>query len=317
MKAISNEFVTTVVSRVHRETDRVTAYELVQPEGWDLPHFTPGAHIDVHIPGGFVRQYSLSGDPARRYVYRIGVLHSAGTRGSCAMRAVREGDWLSVSLPRNFFPLAPDAEHHILIAGGIGVTPFLSMAAALQRAGKTFELHVCSRSAADTPFRTELSHLKSIRFYHSTDDAPSRLDVRELLINRRPQEHVYCCGPVSLMQAVRDATQDWNDASRSHFERFAPGATELTSGLQNYRIVLNRQNREIEVRAGETMLQALLREQVEVDYGCEGGTCGRCRVRYVAGDVEHRDFVLAGQDRQTFVMPCTAGSRSEMLILDL
>lgn len=317
MTTLPNEFVATIVREVVPLTDRVTVFKLAQPEGWDLPYFSAGAHIDVHIPGGPIRQYSLFGDPDDKQTYAIAVLSKPDGVGSLAMRNVHEGDWLSVSLPKNYFPLSEEARHHIFIAGGIGITPFLSMMAAISRSGGSFELHMCGQTPADMPFFERLKETNQARLYFSRGDAPGRLDVQNVLSNRGPGEHVYCCGPDRLMNAVRDATINWDDAGRVHFERFVPAAPAGLSGLSSYRLKLRRNGREIEVAAGETMLKALTRNGVEVEFGCEGGTCGRCRTKYLAGDIDHRDYVLTGREREKYLMPCVSGALSEVVTLDL
>jgi ferredoxin-NADP reductase len=311
-----NDLVTTVVRSVRDVSQRVRAYELVQPEEWELPRFNAGSHIDVHIPGGYVRQYSLLGDPALRQSYFVAVSSTPlGTGGSAALlNSVGEGDWLSVSLPRNYFPLAVGAKRHVFIAGGIGITPFLSMIAELGRSGGAFELHMCSPSRADTPFLEELSYVRgTVSFYHSRDIGSRRLDVPTLIASLGADDHVYCCGPEKLMNAVRDASMVMGNAERFHFERF----DKPVFGSPSYRIELLRRKLTIDVLAGETMLSALKRHKIDIDYGCEGGTCGRCRIRYVSGQIQHNDLVLSNDERRTTLISCICGVTSESVALDL
>jgi ferredoxin-NADP reductase len=314
-----NDLVTTIVRSVRDVSYGVRAYELVQPEEWDLPPFAPGAHIDVHIPGGFVRAYSLLGDPALRRSYFVAVASTpASTGGSVAMHnSVREGDWLSVSLPRNFFPLVDTAGKRVFIAGGIGITPFLSMIAQLRRSGETFELHMCSRSKDETPFLKELSEVRggTVSLHHSRGRQSLRLDVPALLEGLDPDDHVYCCGPTKLMDAVRESAQALDIVGRVHFERFNK-PTDATD-TPPYRLDLLRRKLTIEVHAGESMLSALKRHNINVDYGCEGGTCGRCRIGYVSGEIQHRDFVLSDVERRSTLISCVCGVTSESAALDL
>ena len=318
----SNQYVATLVQNIVDTTDRVRVYELVQPEDWELPTFTAGAHIDVHIPGGLVRQYSLAGDPSDQKKYRIGVLtRSDGSGGSIALReAVEIGSKLSVSLPKNYFPLAADAKHHIFIAGGIGITPFLSMIPVVMRRSQTFELHMCSRTLGETPFLEELKKIYpngKVRFYHDQDEAPTPLDVHALLKDRGDDEHVYSCGPTGLMDDVYKATRGWKNPSQAHFERFAAPTAPVIDGEKSYKINLAKQNRSVEVFVGETMLNALRRNGVAMKSGCEGGTCGDCKVRYLAGQPKHADFVLAENERPSFIIPCVSSSASDEITLDL
>jgi ferredoxin-NADP reductase len=314
-----NDLVTTIVRNVHDVGEGVRAYELVQPEEWDLPRFTPGAHIDVHIPGGFVRPYSLLGDPALRRSYFIAVAATpAGTGGSAAMHnSVSRGDWLSISLPRNFFPLADAAKKHVFVAGGIGITPFLSMIAQLERSGEPFELHMCSPSKAETPFFEELSQIRGggVFLHHSRGTGSRRLNVQRLIEDLEPDDHVYCCGPQRLMDAVRKSSHALGIAGRVHFERFDRPSDE--SGSRPYRLDLLRRKLAIEVLSGETMLSALKRHDINVDYGCEGGTCGRCRIGYASGAILHRDFVLSDVERRSTLISCVCGVTSESVALDL
>ncbi len=168
-----NHHVTTVVRRITPETDRVRVYELSDPDDWDLPPFTPGAHIDVHLPNQMVRQYSLTGSPDDRKHYAIAVqLEPRGRGGSASMhRDVNLGDILPVSLPRNNFPLAVNAEHHLFIAGGIGITPFVPMIEALVHAKASFELHYCTREPGMTPFKGRLDAISpGTTKYHHDDE---------------------------------------------------------------------------------------------------------------------------------------------------
>lgn len=315
-----NDCVTTIVKGVRNTTPRVYVYELVQPEDWELPFFDAGAHVDVHIPGGFVRQYSLAGDPADQRVYTIAVMVDANGRGGsqafCA--AAQAGMELSVSLPRNHFSMAAGARRHVFIAGGIGITPFLSMVKVALRRGEQFELHFCTRSPVDTPFREELEKLGEGRLflYHSEPDGSGRLNVDELIGRCEPTDHVYCCGPERLMSAVREAGIKRLDAENLHFERFSVPDVQ-SSGTATYEVKLAKQDRTIAVHEGESLLSALRRCGVKVDAGCESGTCGDCKTRYLTGQVMHLDFKLSEAERGKFIMPCVSRSLSPSLTLDL
>jgi ferredoxin-NADP reductase len=318
---LPNDLVSTTVRSVREVGKDVRTYEFVQPEDWDLPCFTPGAHIDVHIPGGFVRSYSLMGDPGIRNSYKVAVSCKAdGLGGSAAMHdRVRVGDWISVSLPKNYFPLAKDAKKHVFIAGGIGVTPFLSMIPVVERSGARFELHMCSRSEEDTPFLDELRRIGSekVKFYHSQRPSNARLNVVSLLSRLDDDEHVYCCGPERLMEAVRTAALSCRSLDRVHFERFDKPNSGVDHDRPPYMVNLARQGRKINVNSGETMLAALDRQKAGVDFGCEGGSCGKCRIRYLDGQIDHRDFVLSDVERKSFLMPCVSSAISETVTVDL
>jgi len=318
MMAITH--VTTVVRSRRMETERIVALELEDPDRWQLPPFTAGAHVDVVLPGGYIRQYSLCGDPMNDRCYRIGVLEvQDGRGGSAAVHRLAVGDNVPVSLPRNHFPLATSAGRHILIAGGIGVTPFLSMVPVLRRMGSRFILHVCTRSETATPFRSALTPLLAdhLACLHHDDGDPSRgLDVRRLLAAPKLGDHVYCCGPTPLMDAVAQAASHWPDGT-VHFERFGAPPMEVGGSEAAYTVELARSQREVTVKPGQTMAAALIAAGVAIDVSCEAGTCGTCRTRYLAGVPLHRDLVLRPAERAEFLMPCVSGCAGAHLVLDL
>lgn len=315
----------TVVRAVRQETDRINVYELMDPDDWELPPYTPGAHIDVHIPGGYVRQYSLCGDPADRNKYIVAVLReSMGTGGSAAFHErVIAGTTLDVSVPRNNFSMSSDAARHIYIAGGIGLTPFMSMVPVLQRQSHNFHLHVCTRQRRDTAFLPQLDQLvnQGLAEFHFDGGDPERgLNVALLLAQPQKGDCVYCCGPVNLMNAVRRATSGWEPGT-VRFESF--NSVISTPSMSNsdsppYVVELAHTGRKIPVNAGETMLAALRRSGVNIVSSCEVGNCSTCRVRYLAGDPDHRDFVLSSEERKHFVVTCVSGSRDgKLIVLDL
>lgn len=316
-----NHHVTTVVRRITPETDRVRVYELSDPDDWDLPPFTPGAHIDVHLPNQMVRQYSLIGSAEDRKHYFIAVqLEISGRGGSASMhRDVHLNDILSVSLPRNNFPLAADAGHHLFIAGGIGITPFLPMIETLAHAKASFELHYCTRDSGMTPFMGRLDAVSSagtIKYYHD-GGIPSRgLNVAALLQPERSGEHVYCCGPEALMVDVAKAAAGRPNGT-THFEFF--GARQAIGGTNPvaYEVKLANSGKVVVVAPGQTMLAALRAAGVEIDASCEGGVCMTCRTRYVSGVPLHRDLVMSSDERREFITPCVSCSAGPLLILDL
>lgn len=319
-----------LVRAIHDEAPGIRSFELSDPDGHELPPFTAGSHVDVVVPGGPLRQYSLFNDPAERHRYRIAVLlEPSGRGGSRAMHeAVAPGDLLEVSAPRNHFPLEESAERHLLIAGGIGVTPLLAMVSRLQRIGAPFEIHYCTRSAERTAFRDALAPLAAagaVRFHHDGGDPGRGLDVRALVARADDDEgtHLYCCGPPGLMRAVRDAASAW-PAYRLHFEHFAAPATPQPAAAaagpdaeQAFEVELASSGRVLTVPPGQSILSVLCAAGLSPDSSCEAGVCGVCRTRYLAGDVDHRDFVLADAERADHVMICVSRSRGPRLVLDL
>lgn len=317
------------VRAIHDEAPGIRSFDLSDPDGLELPPFTAGSHVDVAVPDGPIRQYSLFNDPAERDRYRIAVLlEPAGRGGSRRMHeAVMPGDLLEVSAPRNAFPLEESAERHLLIAGGIGVTPLLAMVSRLRRIGAPFELHYCTRSASRTAFRDALAPLAeagSVHFHHDGGDPARGLDVRALVARAGDDgTHLYCCGPPGLMLAVRDAASDW-PSYRLHFEHFAAPATPPSTAASTgpdaeraFEVELAASGRVLTVPPGQSILSVLCAAGLSPDSSCEAGVCGACRTRYLAGDVDHRDVVLADAERDEHLMICVSRSRGPRLVLDL
>ena len=254
------------VRSVTWEAQDTLSYELVHPQGGPLPVFEAGAHLEVDVPGGLRRRYSLHGAPSDRLRYRSAVLDVAGGRGgSRAMhQQVRPGQLLRVDGPFNHFPLAAQARRSILLAGGIGITPLMSMAEHLQAAGAQWELHYCTRSPERTAFIDALAHgawARRVHIHHDGGDPARSLDLAALL--RQPDEgtHVYYCGPAGFMAAARAACAHW-PAEQLHFEFFGadpaalPAAPEAAGGGSGT-VVLQRSGRTVTVAPEQTVLQAL------------------------------------------------------------
>jgi vanillate O-demethylase ferredoxin subunit len=284
-----------------------------------LPSFQAGAHLDVHLPNGAVRQYSLHGDCEDRGAYRIAVKRdAAGRGGSIAFHdRVRVGDVLLVSLPRNHFPLAPKGSRHLLIGGGIGLTPLMSMAQTLLRRGDAFTLHACLRSRADMPFRSWLEDLETegLAFVHTTrDTSANRLDMATLLSGVPFDTHIYCCGPSGMIERLLAVAQD-RPPDHVHIEHF--GAAHVPAGTEAFTVELVRSKRLIPVAGGMTILEALRNSGVEIEASCEGGVCLTCKTRYLDGTPIHRDLVMKPAERREFMTPCVSGCASDKLALDL
>ncbi len=298
--------------------DGIRGFELRRPDGGDLPEFEPGAHIGVHTPNGELRKYSLCNDPAERDRYEIAVLReAAGHGGSISMvDDVRDGAEIEIAPPQNDFPLVASPAGYTFIAGGIGITPIMSMIRHLKGGpGTKFKLFYCARTAAGTAFRDQLSApgFRSQVVFHHDDGDPSRnLDLWPAL--EQPKGHLYCCGPRGLMQAVRDMTGHWSP-SAVHFEAFTE-SRETRPDDRAFKVRLDRSNATVEVPVGRTILEALRAAGHEAASSCESGTCGTCRTRLLAGTPDHRDLVLADHERADNIMICVSRALSEELVLD-
>lgn len=311
------------VAARRQEAEGICSFALEPIGAAELPAFSAGAHIDVHVPGGAVRQYSLCGEPGDRRRWRIGVLRDAASRGGSAGMhdAVPVGTTLQVSAPRNLFALAP-APHSVLVAGGIGVTPILAMARQLQRDGQPFELHYCARSAARMAFRDEIlagAFADRARLYCSdAADAPP-FDAAAVCRAAPTGAHLYVCGPAGFMDHVLAAARaaGWDDA-RLHREHFA-AAPQPATGDQPFQLRLARSGQTLDVPAGTTALQALLDHGVDIHYSCEAGVCGSCVTPVLDGTPDHRDSFLMPAERaaNTLFTPCCSRAKSHTLVLDL
>ena len=312
-----------VASR-RREAAGICSFELVDLAGGLLPAFSAGAHIDVHLPGGVVRSYSLFNSPRERGRYMICVLNEPASRGgSRAMHEqVAEGGLLRIGVPRNLFALAPGAAHSLLVAGGIGITPILSMAEQLAAAGASFELHYAVRSRERAAL---LPRIEAARFAPSVhlhcDDGPvgQRLDIESLLAGAPSGTHLYFCGPAGFMQAVRGAAQrhGW-PAERVHSESFG-GAAAGRDADEPFEVVLARSGRTIRVERDCSVTQALAAAGVQLPTSCEQGVCGTCLVPVLDGTPDHRDMYLtpAEQARNDQFLPCCSRALTPRLVLDL
>jgi ferredoxin-NADP reductase len=311
---------TVLVRQVRREAEGINSYELVDPDGGYLPPFTAGAHIDLYLSGRAVRQYSLCNDPAERHRYLIAVLvEETGKGASSQLHAqVRAGDRLLVSAPRNRFPLVEGAAHYLLLAGGIGVTPLLSMTARLAATDADFTLHFCTRSPGQTPFRERLAGLARdgrVIYHHDGGDPAKGLDIGGLLAAPRPGTALYYCGPLGFMRAVRESCAHWPEAS-VHCEYFMPEAPpETDGGLDRFEVEIAGTGEVVEVGPGRSLFAALRGCGLMPPEPCAAADCGLCRLRYREGDPVHRDRLLTDSERAEFVIACVAGSRSPRLVL--
>lgn len=322
MSAASTLSVT--VGRKTVEAIDICTFELVGAGGARLPGFSAGSHIDVHLPGGITRQYSLCNDPAESHRYLIGVLKDPATRGgSKAMHElVNEGDTLQISAPRNHFALAHEARRSLLLAGGIGITPILCMAERLFVAGEAFELHYCSRSRERMAFhdRIRRSGFSSSAAFHFDDGDPDqKLQLDALLGSRQAGTHVYVCGPKGFMDAVlaRARARGWPEA-QLHYEFFA-GAPVKSADDGSFEVKLASSGKVVRIEKDQTVVHALARAGVEVPTSCEQGVCGTCLTRVLEGECDHRDMYLTPEEQAANdqFLPCCSRAKSARLVLDL
>jgi phthalate 4,5-dioxygenase reductase subunit len=294
--------------------------EFRRADAGDLPAFTAGAHIQIQAPNALLRKYSLCNDPAERQRYVIAVKHeSAGRGGSRSLiEEAKIGDDLPVSEPVNNFGLSKRAQALVLIAGGIGITPIMSMIRHLKSVPeKQFKLYYCTRTPEATAFRDELSvpELRNnVKIHHDDGDPEKALDLWPILEQRKNLAHLYCCGPRALMEAVRDMSGHW-PPSAVHFEAFGDAETRKPDDTP-FTLKLARSGEIIDVAAGQTILEAMRARGVDAPSSCESGTCGTCRTRLLSGEADHRDLVLADSERGNQIMICVSRARSAQLVID-
>jgi len=299
----------------------IRAFELVHPDGADLPSFSAGSHIKVRVPNGEVRKYSLCNGPADRKRYVITVKREEqGRGGSISMvDQARPGDMLSVSAPDNAFALVDAPDSLIFIAGGIGITPILSMIRFLQddELAPPWKLYYLSQAPETTAYLDELRALgprRSVTIHHDHGNLANIFDLWPVL-EKPNRGHVYCCGPRNLMEAVRDMSGHWS-SNRIHFESFLEGGGTKPDD-RPFTVELARSGMELEVPVGHSILAVLRRAGVKVSYSCESGTCGSCRTAMLAGSADHRDMVLMPEEQESQIMVCVSRANCEKLVLDL
>jgi vanillate O-demethylase ferredoxin subunit len=300
----------------------IAAYELASVDGTQLQGFEAGAHIDVHVPGGPVRQYSLYQLPDASQRYHIGVLRDPQSRGGSVrlVDAVNEGDLLSVSPPRNHFSLNSGLGDAVLFAGGIGITPILCMAEQLAREGRPFQLHYCGRTLKRMAF---LDRFDSVAFaqrvhVHVDDGAPEQmLDVRTAIGASAAERHLYVCGPSGFMNHVLSTARElgWEE-SHLHREYFAAAPVDHSADGP-FELELRRSGRRIPVAAGQSAAQALIDAGVSISLSCEQGVCGTCLTGVLGGEPDHRDLYLTEDEQRQSFMPCCSRAKTPCLVLDL
>ena len=306
------------------EAEGICSFELVDPAGKKLPRFSPGSHIDVYLRTGLVRQYSLCNDPRERYRYQIGVLRTSDSRGgSQAMHDdLEEGSALEVGMPRNHFPLVPAAKRSLLIAGGIGVTPILSMAEQLASIEADFSMHYCSRSLLHAGFLNRIKssiYAQRVTFHFSEGASSQRLDLQALLAGPDAVTHLYVCGPVGFMDAVIDTAKKngWSN-ERLHREYFAGEIGNPDHNVE-FDVKLASTGRIYRVAKDKSIVATLSEAGVSIPTSCEQGVCGTCLTRVLDGEPDHRDSYLNEEDRikNDLLLPCCSRAKSSMLVLDL
>jgi len=311
------------VARITAETPETKVFEL-EPTHGELPAFTAGAHIDVHIDEGLVRQYSLCNGPEDRRRYVIAVKREPDSRGGSRAlhERVAEGELLSIGAPRNHFPIDPAATQHILFAGGIGITPILAIARELQSTNGTFSLQYFTRGVGLTAFHSYLSRPEfrgKVTFHYALETEALRTYLHKLLWQRPAGAHLYVCGPRPFMDLVEEIAAAGWPPEAIHAEYFVADPLAFAGPRAAFDVTLALTGGTYRVAADKTIVEALADCGIEVATSCRQGVCGTCVTGVLEGEPDHRDAFLSEGERRACdkIMPCVSRSRGPLLVLDL
>jgi ferredoxin-NADP reductase len=297
----------------------IVLYEFRPTDGGAVSHFSAGAHVDLHLPNGMLRQYSLANDPRETHRYLLGIKNDPASRGGSRYihEQLRPGMVLQVGQPRNNFPLDESAAHSVFIAGGIGITPIRCMLHRAEALGLSWELHYAVRDREDLAFAEEIASDPRVHTHVDAEHDGTPLNMRSIADGLREDAHAYCCGPGPMIEAF-ERSFDALPPGRRHVEHFsAPKVAPEPGGA--FRIVLVRSARTLDVGADQTILEVVREAGIDAEASCEQGICGSCEVRVISGEPDHRDILLSPEERAgaKCMMICCSRSKSAELVLDL
>lgn len=304
------------------EAEGIKSFELSAPDGRELPPFSAGSHIELHLPGDMIRSYSLCNDPAERNRYVFAVLREADGRGGSKYLhdELHVGQTITISAPRNHFALAGrEARHHLLFAGGIGVTPMIAMIAELEARKVPWSMHYCTRSPERTAFLKTLQpyiEAGKVVVHHDGGDPARGLDIKKRLESFEVGTHLYYCGPPGFMKACGDSLEPWPpfNVHREFFQGSGQGLS--MDGNAPFQVKLKSNGKVLDVPADKTIVEVLKANGCQVDTDCNEGFCGTCITKFISGEPDHRDTVLSEKDRRSYVMVCCSRAKG-LLALDL
>jgi vanillate O-demethylase ferredoxin subunit len=310
------------VSAIAQETSDISVLELRAVDG-ELPRFSAGSHIDLHLANGLIRSYSLTNAPSETHRYVIGVKKEPLGRGGSRFihEQLRPGDETTISPPRSNFKLCEHAPSSVLIAGGIGITPLKCMAQHLEDLGKPWQLHYAARSRCSAAFVSQLAEFgPKVRFYFPTEfnraPSASRIDINAVIAEAPADAHLYCCGPEAMLEAFKTASADRSPA-QTHVEYFANAQAADKTG--EFEVVLAKSGRTVGVPSGKSILDALLELGIDAPFSCMEGVCSSCETRVLSGIPDHRDLILTSEEHAANdrMMICCSRSKSRTLVLEL
>lgn len=307
----------------------IKSFEFVSADGKDLPAFTAGSHIDVHTGNDLWRSYSLANNPTERHQYVTGILYEPqGGGGSKWMHdELSVGDIIKARGPLNKFPLDESAKSHLLIAGGIGITPLMAMGYRLRDSSAEFHLHYCTKSPEQTAFIDEVKKVfgDKLSFHHDGGDPSKGIKLTEVLQKQPDGGHVYICGPGGLLNAARNAASHWSSGT-VHFEVFSSTKSGDKKPIddeqvnEEFEVEISSSGQVLTIPSDKSILEVLLDNDLECIYVCEEGWCGTCEVGLISGKADHRDEVLSDDEKEanTKIQVCISRAiPGERLVLDL
>jgi vanillate monooxygenase ferredoxin subunit len=314
------------VNKIVREADDIFSYELVDPEGKSLPPFSAGSHVDVHTPAGIIRQYSLANDEREIHRYVVAIQREPQSRGGSKSMVdqIKEGQTVTISVPRNNFPIDKTAGKHVLIAGGIGITPILAMTRHLQAKGADYKLYYVCRTPQKMAFQSvlqEATFAGRVEFIFDNGNPAQGLDIKKLLASRSEGAHLYCCGPTGLMNAVKEAAKQAYPEDAVHMEYFTaePISAETRRQTRAFKIKIKSSGQEFEVPENRTILDVLRANGFDLDSSCEEGICGTCATQVIEGEIDHRDLFLTEKAKREgkWMMICISRAKGDSLVIDI
>lgn len=317
-ESVSNTIATRITSV--KDLARNTRLYVLQPRGGDLPYAEAGSHIDLHLANGLLRQYSLVIRQATTSQYMIAVKRDERGRGGSTFihSSLKVGDHIEISPPRNHFPLDENAQHTLLVAGGIGITPIYSLFHRLRSLGRSAELYYACRSKAEAAFLDELASYEGVRFHFDDENEGQFFDVKQFFADADLTSSFYCCGPAPLMDVFeREAMSASVPSTNVHMEYFTPKVRPASS--TSFTVRLAKDGRVVHVPENRSILEVLVEIGIQIEHSCSEGVCGTCETRVLSGIPDHRDSVLTLKEREMSrtMMVCCSRSHSAELVLDL
>lgn len=316
-----HELLQAVVTHRWMEAKGILGVELQAVDGNVLPPFTAGSHVDLHLPNGLIRQYSLCNDPSERRRYELGIALAPESRGGSQYihASLQVGQRLQVGVPRNNFPLVRNAAQFLFVAGGIGVTPILSMIRQADGWRIPWRLLLCVRDREHLPYQAFLAQFGDRVVTHVDAEAGgTKADLQCFLEEEPVAAHIYVCGPEGLMGAVAGLAQE-NSLGNVHFERFAAVSAVVPAGNHVFRLRLVRSGKEFLVEEGKSILETLENAGIAHPFACREGLCRSCEAPILGGQADHCDFVLSDVEREEnrSIMVCVSRAKTDVLELDL